>query len=146
MIRSDRVFGLAIVLVALAMIAGALQFQEPFFASGPVGPKVFPILIAGLMVLCGGLMMARPDPEPDWPHAMSLLRIAVAVVVMVGYAYALKPFGFLLPTAIASGVIAVLIRPDALRATLTGAGLSVGLFLIFKYALGLTLVPWRWPF
>ena len=146
MTRSDRIFGLVIVLVALAMIAGATQFQEPFFASGPVGPKVFPMVIAGLMILCGGIMMARPDPEPDWPDTAAAVRIAIAVVVMVAYACMLKPFGFLLPTAIASGVIAVLIRPDALRAALAGIGLSGGLYLIFKYALGLGLVAWRWPF
>jgi putative tricarboxylic transport membrane protein len=51
-----------------------------------------------------------------------------------------------LPTAITAGVIAFLIRPDALRATVAGIGLSAGLYLIFKYALGLGLVPWRWPF
>lgn len=146
MTRSDRIFGLVIILVALAMIVGATGFQEPFFASGPVGPKVFPMTIAGLMIICGLSMLARPDAEPDWPGAAALGRIAAAVVVMVAYAYMLKPLGFLLPTAITAGVIAFLIRPDALRATVAGIGLSAGLYLIFKYALGLGLVPWRWPF
>lgn len=141
MTRSDRIFGLVIILVALAMIAGATQFQMPFF-DDPVGPRTFPIAIAGLMILCGGFMVLKPDPEPDWPHGGALLRIAGATVVMLAYAYTLKPLGFLIPTAIASAAIAWLTRPNLVPAVLAGLGLSVGLFLIFEYGLGLNLVPW----
>ena len=57
----------------------------------------------------------------------------------MGYAYALKPLGFLMPTAIAAAVLSYQISPKPMPAVLTGLGLSVGLFVIFKYALGLSL-------
>jgi putative tricarboxylic transport membrane protein len=137
---SDRLFGLVAILVALAFIASATQLQVSFFAD-PVGAKAFPMLIGGLILLCGGYMVLKPDADPDWPRGGALARIAAATLVMVAYAYALQPGGFLIPTAIAAAVISWMIRADTLRAVLTGLGLSVGLFLIFRYALGLNLLP-----
>jgi len=61
--------------------------------------------------------------------------------VLVGYAYTLKPLGFLIPTAIASGILSYQIGHKLKAAIVTGLGLSVGLFVIFKYALGLGLFP-----
>ena len=139
MIGSDRVFGLVALLAALAYAAGAFQIQASFM-SDPVGSKTFPLIIAGAAGLCGLVMLVRPDPEPDWPGAGSILAIGVAVLVLVGYAYALKPLGFLIPTAIAAGVLSYQITPRPLAAVLTGIGLSAGLYALFKFVLGLSLV------
>ncbi|NCM98292.1 MAG: tripartite tricarboxylate transporter TctB family protein, partial [Rhodobacterales bacterium] len=55
---------------------------------------------------------------------------------------ALAPLGFIVPTALAAGVISYQISPRAGPAALTGACLSGGLFVVFKYGLGLGLVAW----
>ena len=137
---SDRVFGLVVVIVALAYIAGAFQIQTSFMAD-PVGSKTFPILIGAVAGLCGLTMMLRPDPEPEWPGLATLGALAITVVVMVGYAYALKPLGFLIPTAITAAILSYQISSRPIAAVGTGIGLSVGLFVLFKYVLGLGLVP-----
>ncbi len=85
-------------------------------------------------------MVLRPDQEPDWPVRRTFVSLAFAVIVLIGYAYALKPLGFLLPTAVAAGILSYQISPNPKRAVLSGIGLSVGLFIIFKFALGLGLV------
>ncbi len=139
MIKSDRVFGLVVVLGALAYIASALQIQTSFM-SDPVGSKTFPILVASAAILCGISMILRPDEEPDWPAMSALAALGFSVVLLIGYAYALKPLGFLIPTAIAAGVLSYQISPRPRFAALAGLGLSIGLFLLFKYALGLGLV------
>jgi putative tricarboxylic transport membrane protein len=136
---SDRIFGLVVTLVALAYIASATQIQTSFL-SDPVGSKTFPILIGAVAALCGVIVMLRPDPDPQWPGLRRLGAIAFALVVLVAYAYALKPMGFLIPTAIAAGLLSYQISPRPVPAALTGLGLSLGLFVIFKYALGLGLV------
>lgn len=138
--KSDRLFGVVVILGALAYAAGALQIQTSFM-SDPVGSKTFPMILAAVAALCGLVMIVRPDPEPDWPGAMTLGSILVSVVVMVGYAYALKPMGFLLPTAVCAAILSFQIAPRALPAALTGVGLSLGLFVLFRYALGLGLQP-----
>ena len=137
---SDRVFGLVMAVVALAYIAAARQIQTSFLID-PVGPKTFPIIIGSLAALASMYLVFRPDAEPQWPGLRTLGALAVAVAVLVLYAYALKPFGFLLPTALASGLLSFQIAPRWRYAALAGVCLSAGLFVIFRYALGLGLVP-----
>ncbi|WP_417210469.1 tripartite tricarboxylate transporter TctB family protein [Antarctobacter sp.] len=136
---SDRIFGAVVTLVALAYIASATQIQTSFLAD-PVGPRTFPFIVGGVAALCGILVVLRPDADPEWPVLGTLGALLVAVVVLVGYAYALKPLGFLLPTAITAAILSYQISPRPRAAALAGVGLSVGLFIIFKFALGLGLV------
>ncbi|MEX0285614.1 MAG: tripartite tricarboxylate transporter TctB family protein [Paracoccaceae bacterium] len=135
---SDRIFGAVVTLVALAYIASATQIQTSFLAD-PVGPRTFPMLVGAVAALCGILVALRPDEDPEWPGLRTLGNLIVAVVILVGYAYALKPLGFLLPTAITAAILSYQIHPRPVTAALTGLGLSVGLFVLFKYALGLGL-------
>ncbi|THD85422.1 tripartite tricarboxylate transporter TctB family protein [Aliigemmobacter aestuarii] len=136
--KSDRIFGLVVLIVALAFFVGATQVQTSFL-SDPVGPRVFPMLIALAAGLCGLVLLMRPDAEPEWPSARSWGAMGIACAVLIGYAYALPPLGFLIPTAIAAGAISFLMSPRAVPAAITGAALSAGLFVAFKYGLGLGL-------
>lgn len=138
--KSDRLFGVVVIISALAYAAGAFQIQTSFM-SDPVGSKTFPLILAGVATICGLVMIVRPDAEPDWPNLPTLGNIAISVLVMVGYAYALKPLGFLIPTAICAAILSYQISPRRAPAALTGLGLSIGLFFLFKYALGLGLQP-----
>lgn len=138
--KSDRLFGVVVILGALAYAAGALQIQTSFM-SDPLGSKTFPLLLAAVAALCGLVMVVRPDEDPDWPNLPTLANVGIAALVMVAYAYALKPMGFLIPTAICAAILSYQISPRPLPAALTGLGLSIGLFIIFKYALGLGLQP-----
>lgn len=136
---SDRVFGLILVLLAAAYIAAAQRIEEGFMID-PVGSRAFPTIIGVLAVLCGLAIMLRPDAEPEWPDIRTTLRLVFALVVLIGYAYALHPWGFVLPTFVAAAVLSYMIEARPASAALTGAGLALGLFAIFKYALGLGLV------
>lgn len=138
--KSDRLFGVVVILGALAYAAGAFQIQTSFM-SDPLGSKTFPLLLATVAAICGLVMVVRPDEDPDWPNLPTLANVAVAALVMVAYAYALKPMGFLVPTAICAAILSYQISPRPVPAILTGFGLSIGLFFIFKYALGLGLQP-----
>ncbi len=137
--NSDRIFGLVGLVTALAYIASATQIQTSFLAD-PVGPKAFPIIIGTVAAISCLVLMFRPDPDPEWPDARTWGGLALAVVVLVAYAYALKPLGFLLPTMVASGILSYQISPNARASALAGVSLSIGLFVLFKFALGLSLV------
>ena len=136
---SDRIFGLVILFVALGYIASATQIQTSFL-SDPVGPKAFPMLIGAVAAISALVLIFRPDPDPNWPALRTFGGILVAVIVLVIYAYSLKPLGFIIPTIFAAGILSYQISPRAIPAAITGFGLSVILFLLFKYALGLGLV------
>ncbi|MDP4892450.1 tripartite tricarboxylate transporter TctB family protein [Cypionkella sp.] len=135
---SDRIFGLVVVMGALAFFAGALQIQTSFL-SDPVGPRVFPMLIAASALLCGLVLIAKPDAEPEWPALAAWGNMAIALVVLVSYALLIGPMGFLASTALAAAGVSYLIEKNARTAALTGLGLSLVLFVIFKYGLGLGL-------
>jgi len=137
---SDRIFGLVMAVIALAYIASAFQIQTSFLAD-PVGPKTFPVIIGAIGALSAMFLVFRPDPEPQWPAAKTFGALAIAVIVLVLYAYSLRPLGFLLPTAIAAAVLSYQISPRPKYAAMVGIGLSAGLFIIFRFALGLGLVP-----
>ena len=135
---SDRIFGLIIAVVALAFFASATQLEKPFFAE-PVGPKLFPYLISGAAFLAAISIIYSPDVEPAWPRFTMLTRLGMAVVVLILYAYLLKPLGFILPTILASSILSYQIKPRAIKSFITGISLSIILFVIFKYGLGLGL-------
>ena len=136
----DRVFGLLIAVVALGYILSATQIQIGFL-SDPVGSRTFPYIVGGVALLCGLAIAARPDPDPAWPSWRALGRIGLALAVLYVFAIALRPLGFLIPAALASAFLSYLVRPDARIAAAAGLGLSLGLFAILKYALGLGLAP-----
>ncbi len=137
---SDRLFGLIVLFVALAYIASATQIQTSFL-SDPVGPKAFPMLIGAVAALSALVLIFKPDPDPAWPGPRTFGALLIAVIVLILYAYALKPLGFLVPTAFAAAILSYQISPRSVPAIVTGIGLSVGLFILFKYGLGLGLVP-----
>lgn len=142
----DRIFGAVMIVVAVGYILSATTIQTPLFPD-PLGPTFFPYLIAAGVIVCALFMIFKPDPDADWPGAGPLIRIAIAAAVMVAYALLLDELGFLIPTAIAAGILSYMLQPKTLNAALSGLGLSVGLFLLFRFGLRLeTLqaVPRDW--
>lgn len=141
----DRIFGAVMMVVALGYILSATNIQTSFM-SDPVGPRVFPYMIAAVVILCSLVMILKPDPQADWPAPMMALKIGAALVVLVGYALVIRPWGFIIPTVIASGIISYMINPRPVPAALAGLGLGIGLFVLFKMVLGLGLValPRAW--
>jgi putative tricarboxylic transport membrane protein len=135
---SDRIFGAVVILGSFIYVMAARGIAKPFFAD-PLGPQAFPIGVGIVAAICGLVMVFSPDEEPDWPEMRSFLSIVGSTILLIAYAYALKPMGFLVPTAIASAVISYQITPAPMRAVIYGFSISVGLFVLFKFALGLSL-------
>ena len=137
---SDRIFGSILIVLALALFVSATQLESPFFAD-PLGPKNFPFIVSGAALVCSLAMIIRPDKDPLWPNIKTLIKLFTALVILVLYAFSLKNFGFLLPTALASAALSYLIKPNVFRSSSTGIILSLSLFVIFKFGLGLSLFP-----
>ncbi|MGR3539991.1 MAG: tripartite tricarboxylate transporter TctB family protein [Hasllibacter sp.] len=135
---SDRVFGLIVLLGSVAYFYAATQIR-PGFGFDKMGPRAFPMGLGIAGALTGLVMVLRPDPEPGWPGPGALIQIAVATLVMLGFALALKEVGFLISGAVAAGILAWQIQPRPLAAVASGLALSVGLWLVFTYALGLNV-------
>lgn len=142
---SDRIFGLVMLITAVAYLAAASGIQTNMF-SGEFLPKLFPYLIGGVAALCSLVILYKPDPDPEWPLLRTWGNMAVAVATLAVYAVMLTPLGFIFPTAIAASILSYQISPNKRNAVLSGVGLSLGLFALFKYALGLgNIVAYRVP-
>ena len=142
---SDRIFGLIILITAVAYIAAATQIQTNMF-SGEYLPKLFPLLIGGVAAISSLVLMFKPDPDPDWPMSRTWGNLLVAVIVLAVYSVMILPLGFILPTAIAAMILSYQISPNAKTAIPAGIGLSLGLFVIFKFVLMLgNVVAYRIP-
>lgn len=135
---ADRIFGVVMMVLALGYILSAMGIQTSFL-SDPVGPRLFPYLVAGVVMLCSLSLVLKPDPNAEWPGMVMLGKLAIATAVLVTYAYAIRPLGFILPTTIAAGIISYMINPRLVTAALSGLGLGIGLYVLFKVILGLGL-------
>lgn len=135
----DRIFGAVMMVLALGYILSATTIQTSFM-SDPVGPRTFPYMVAGVIIICSLIMLLKPDPQADWPGPMMALKIGAALLILVGYALVIRPLGFIIPTVIASGILSYMISPRPVPAALAGLGLGIGLFVLFKMVLGLGLV------
>lgn len=133
------------IVIALGYILSAHGIQTSFM-SDPVGPRLFPYMIATVMIISALVMVLRPDPDAEWPTGAMLGQLGLALVVLIAYAYSITPLGFLIPTAIASGILSWQIGGHPARAAITGVGLAIGLWLMFRVLLGLSLrgLPVGW--
>lgn len=142
---SDRILGGSCLILALLYIYFATQIQVGFI-SDPMGPKAFPIAIGVLLALGAVYTLFKPDPQPVWPRLGRFGEIVFAVLVMVAYTYALPEFGFTVSTAVAAGLLSWRLGARPIRAAIAGVVIAVGIFVIFRLVLGLSLAVGPWGF
>ncbi len=135
---SDRIFGGIGLVLALFYAWQASIIQESFL-SDIVGPKTFPYIIATIMGVASIWFLLRPDPEPSWPRAGRLAEIGLAALVMAAYALALPELGFVIATALASAYLTWRLGTRPLQSLVVGALTSVGIYVVFRLLLGLSL-------
>lgn len=136
---NDRIFGVLLIVLAVAYGWGASQFPVPFGGSEAVGPETFPYLLAVVLGLSSLYLIVRPDPDNAWPWSRTGIELVIAVVVLLLYTALLQPLGFIISTTLAVGTLCWRMGASLPRAYATGAVAGVVVFLIFNYALGLAL-------
>jgi putative tricarboxylic transport membrane protein len=134
---SDRLTGL--LLLALAVAYGVTASGYQAMIGDPLGPAVFPIVLAIPLGLLSLYLVVRPGPGPDWARGRALLKQVLALVAFVAYAYLLELLGFLLSTFLAVVALGCLLGARLRQAAVAGAGIAVVLFVLFDSLLGLPL-------
>ena len=142
---SDRIFGLFGLLFAGLVVWATGRIEESFIQD-PLGPKAFPLVIAALVALSSVVMLIKPDRNPAWPSLKKWLEMAVTVGVMVAYAVVLPELGFVLSSALLAGFMVQRLGGTPLQSVVGGIVMSVGIFVVFTYALGLSLARGPWGF
>lgn len=133
----DRIVGTVIFVISVSAFWVARGYEAGF--GDPLGPAVFPQMVAaGAAILSLGLIL-RPDPDPVAQSRSALIRQLATVAVLVGYVLLLEPLGFPLSTTLGTACLAMLFGAGPGRAGITGAAVGVSLFVIFDNLLGLPL-------
>ena len=135
---SDRVFG-AIGLALAMLFAWQATVIEESFLTDTVGPKMFPYIIAVVMGVSSLFFLLKPDPAPHWPNAGRLAEIGLAALAMIAYAELLPVAGFIIATAVATSYLTWRLGSRPLQSLLIGVATSIGIFVIFRLGLGLSL-------
>ena len=134
---SDRIAGAVILALAVWYGWTASSYQQSF--SDPVGPSLFPQLVAVPLGLLALALIVRPDPDPTWLHGSHKLRQGATLLILVAYPALIEPLGFPLSTTLGALLLARVLGAGWLPSTLTGLVVGIGLFLTFDTLLGLPL-------
>lgn len=134
---SDRIVGLGLMVLAAWYGWTAGAYQADF--ADPLGPSAFPQLLSPFVGALGLWLVLRPDPDPVWSAGATLVAQGASVALMLGYALALRPVGFLISTAVLASVLAVMLGARPLAAAASGLAVSVGCYALFTYGLELSL-------
>jgi putative tricarboxylic transport membrane protein len=137
---------LAAILVATACIAylrGAQGFQSPLVVD-PLGPSAFPTMLgwSGLLLAAVQIMLAwigPSSPEESPGSIREYLNPLVLFALLVAYALALEPAGYILAT-FAFVIISFLMLGEPLwRGGLIAVGFSTGFYYLFVKILKINL-------
>ena len=135
-----RVSGL--VVAGLGVAACILARRLPAQTGFGLGPAFLPFWTGIVLAACGLWLCARPtvDPEVSWPASRGFARAASGFVLLLLYALALQPLGYLISTAVFLVVGILLLEPARrARALVIGIASAAFLFLIFRVWLRIPL-------
>lgn len=125
-------------MILAAWYGWSAGFYEADF-SDPVGPAVFPQVLAAMIAALGLWLVFRPDPEPRWDGGMVLVVQGASVVLMLAYALLLVPVGFVVATSVLAGLLAAMLGARPVPAAASGVAVSVCCYVLFTYGLELAL-------
>lgn len=146
LLTRDRVAGIALILVALAIAWEARAL--PLGTWRNPGAAYMPLLTAGLLGLMGALVALRGGGPPlaalEWPEA----RHAVLLLAACAFAaVALERLGYRLTTGLlVVFFLGVMERRHPLVAVAVALGLSLGSFYLFSDLLRVPLPRGPWDF
>ena len=135
---SDRILGAVCVVLAAGM-AWAAQDYAPPISYEPVGPRAFPRLLAGLMAAVGAWMMLKPAVVGHRFPSGAIKLIGLSAATVFVYALLFQMLGFTLATALMAVPVGMAFGGSWKQSLLGGAGLGLGLFLLFDKLLDVVL-------
>ncbi|MBX3656938.1 MAG: tripartite tricarboxylate transporter TctB family protein [Ramlibacter sp.] len=135
---SDRLLGAVCVVLGAGMAWSAQAYTAPI-SYEPVGPRAFPLLLAGLMAAAGVWLVVRPSPQGQTARMPQLKQLALAVAAVFVYAGLFEALGFPLATALMALPVGMAFGGSWKQALAGGIGLGLVLYLLFDKVLDVVL-------
>lgn len=126
----------------LLVVAAVAWWLSHDFTSGfgqTIGPGAFPRLVSVPLGLLSLYLIIHPGVNQRWPERSALFRQLGLLVLLMIYAGLIQPLGFL-STALLTVTLMIRLFGATWRQALPFGGLlTVGLYLLFEFALGMPL-------
>ncbi|MBP6776018.1 MAG: tripartite tricarboxylate transporter TctB family protein [Piscinibacter sp.] len=135
---SDRILG-AVCVVASAGMAWAARDYAAAISYEPVGPRAFPLLLAGLMAVGGSWLVLRPTLRGGVFRDVPLKATAFTALAVLVYALLFEVLGFALATALMAVPVGMAFGGSWKQALAAGAGLGFTLYFLFDKLLDVVL-------
>lgn len=133
-LRSNRIAALIILALSLAYGIAGSQIQYAF-SSDPLGPRVFPVLLACILALLALIYLFRPGESETWPGGELLARsIGLPALVLIS-ALILEPAGFPIAMFVLTAGVGWLFGASLIAAVLGGIVQSALWYFVFAHLL-----------
>lgn len=136
---ADRIFAGVLLLLALGYTIIAFVAIKAPFQYDPVGPEGWPRLLGVTALVCAGYLVLHPTVASLEVTRSTAGRLALVVVLLLAYAAAFEPLGFIVSTWLFCAVLAAILGASPARAFAFGAASGVLGYLVFTFLLGLNL-------
>jgi putative tricarboxylic transport membrane protein len=137
-LRSSRIAAIVLLVLSLAYGFAATRIEYSF-SSDPLGPRVFPVLLAATLALLSLIYLVRPGHTEEWPGGALLARsIALPALVLIA-ALLMEPLGFPIAMFVMTAGIGWLFGASAVSAIVGGVIQTALWYLIFGYLLDVYL-------
>ena len=146
---NDAIFGLVLLALGVAVLFGVQGF--PKIPGQPVGPALFPGLIAVGLCVCGAILLVQgwlaraTSPWLEWEDWVRSPRHALALAVLLGsiifYIVAAEKLGFLLTSVLILVAMLSVLRVSPGRAVLVAVIATLVIHFAFYKLLRVPL-PW----
>ncbi|MDB6050492.1 MAG: hypothetical protein JWR17_3238 [Pseudomonas sp.] len=139
----QRIFASVLLLACIGLALMAWPYQAAF-SYEPVGPRAFPLLMLGLMMLGLLYLLIRPtaivhtdeDPQLDRP---TLIKIGLCTLLLLVFAGLFEPLGFILSSILIGIPMARLYGGRWMPSVVIVTLMSVGLYVLFDKAMDVPL-------
>lgn len=134
----DRVLGLSAIVFGLVVFLAGSRL-EPMIALNEPGPKLFPMIAGGGMLICGALMAFRKKNKQYKPFMdkAGFIRMCQLFLILVAYVFiGLEYVGYLISTPVLLIVLYYVLaekdkRPPLWHCILMGLGIGLALYFFF---------------
>ena len=140
--KADAVWGLVTLAFGAAIAVEAQRIPDP--GADVIGPAAFPFVLGLMIAACGAALCARAlnavrSADDKLPPARWLV-LGTALTLLVVYTQSLARVGFLLATTLfVAACLALLGQRGLVRLAAAGIAVSLTLFVIFGWGLGVDL-------
>lgn len=120
---ADRLFAGLMLVCAIAYTFIAFTVIKAPFQYDPLGPESWPRILGVLAIICAARIFLRPDVENLKVNRATWLRLAGLVAMLLAYAWAFQPAGFVISTFLFCAALSLMLGASV-QAALTFAAVS----------------------